>query len=250
MTQERIVIVTGGGSGIGKAIASQFANQNDQVIIIGRTESKLKMACEAIGKNADYIVADISQRIQVEQAIQTIVETYNTVDVLVNNAGFVERLDATMPLEDAEAIWDSQLGTNLKGAMLLSVGLAPFLRRDGGRIINISSIAAYTGGSRGGVIGYAAAKAGLHGLSCALARELSPQGITVNTISPGLIGETDFFGGGLTAERIRSVSEQIPVGRPGKPSEIASLVCFLASPQAAYITGEIIHANGGWLFGH
>jgi 3-oxoacyl-[acyl-carrier protein] reductase len=138
----------------------------------------------------------------------------------------------------------------LKGAFLMSVGLAPQLARPGGRIVNIGSIAAYTGGSRGGVIGYGTAKAGLHGLTVALARELSSAGITVNTISPGLIAETDFFGGGLTPERIQQAAAQIPAGRAGTPDDVAHTIYFLASPGAAYITGEVIHVNGGWLFGH
>lgn len=246
----RVVIVTGGGSGIGRAIAEKFTREGDRVVIIGRTETKLRQACDEIGDNLSYEVADISQREQVENAVDAIVKRYSQVDVLVNNAGFVEGIRSNMSLEEAESIWEREQGTNLKGAMFMAVGLSSYITRPGGRIINIGSIAAYTGGSRGGVIGYASAKAGLHGLTVALARELSPQGITVNTISPGLIVETDFFGGGLSEERVQAVSQLVPVGRPGQPAEIAEPVYFLASTGAAYITGEVLHVNGGWLFGH
>lgn len=251
MTDSRVVVVTGGGSGIGRAIAAKFAQHGDQVVIIGRTEAKLRSVADALGENVSFQVADVSQREQVEAAIAAIVQTFNRVDVLVNNAGFVQGIRADMPLADAENVWDAEIGTNLKGAFLMSVGCAPHLTRPGGSIVNISSIAAYTGGSGGGVIGYSAAKAGLHGLTVALARELSPQGITVNTISPGLVLETEFFGsGGLSETGIRNRVAQIPAGRPGQPDDVANAVFFLASDQASYITGEVLHVNGGWIFGH
>lgn len=249
MQEKRTIVVTGGGSGIGRAITATFAGQDEQVVILGRTEEKLSRVVDELGANVNFAVADVSQREQVEAVVTSIIKQFGQVSVLVNNAGFVKGITADMPLSESEAIWEQEIGANLKGAFLVSVGLAPHLVRPGGRIINIGSIAAYTGGSRGGVIGYGTAKAGLHGLTCALARELSPQGITVNTISPGLITETDFFGGGLTAERIQTTVSQVPVGRAGKPEDIAATVDFLASAGADYITGEVIHVNGGWLFG-
>lgn len=250
MQTGRVIVITGGGSGIGKAIATEFVTQGDKVVILGRTEDKLKQVCHELGDNASYQVVDVSQQEQVEAGIATIIEQHKQVDVLVNNAGFIQGIRSTTALAEAEQIWEQEIGTNLKGAMLMAVGLAPHLTRPNGRIINISSIAAYTGGSRGGVIGYASAKAGLHGLTCALARELSPEGITVNTISPGLILETDFFGAPLSQDSVQARTQHIPVGRAGKPHEIASTVYFLASGGAAYITGEVVHVNGGWLFGH
>jgi 3-oxoacyl-[acyl-carrier protein] reductase len=250
MSEERVIVVTGGGSGIGRAIAERFVQSGHHAMILGRTEAKLQQVTEEAGARMHYQVTDISQREQVEAAIAAVLDTFGRVDVLVNNAGFVEGVSSDMPLREAEAIWEREINTNLKGAFLMAAGLAPHLARPGGRIINIGSIAAYTGGSRGGVIGYAAAKAGLHGLTCALARELSPEGITVNTISPGLIHETDFFGGNLTEERVQQVAAQIPAGRAGRPDDIAGTVCFLASADASYITGEVLHVNGGWLFGH
>lgn len=250
MSNDKVVIITGGGSGMGRATAELFASKGEQVVILGRTEAKLQQVVAETEGKVDYEVVDVSEAARVETAVSSIIQKFGRADIVVNNAGFVEGISTMMPLLEAEAVWEREIGTNLKGAFLMAVGFAPHLTRPGGRIINIGSIAAYTGGSRGGVLGYGAAKAGLHGLTCALARELSPEGITVNTISPGLIVETDFFGGRLTAERVNSVSAQVPVGRAGTPQEIAHTIAFLASEGAAYITGEVVHVNGGWLFGH
>jgi 3-oxoacyl-[acyl-carrier protein] reductase len=244
----RIIVITGGGSGIGKATAIRFAQAGDQVVIIGRTLEKLHQAIEAIGNGASCYSADISQRQQVQAAINHIVGEFGQIDVLVNNAGYVRGINTTMALEEAEAIWEDEIGANLKGSFLMALAVAPHLPRPGGRIINISSIAAYTGGSTGGVLGYGTAKAGLHGLTCALARELTPQGITVNTVVPGLVGETEFFGE-WSPERMKSRIEQIPAKRAGIPEEIAESIFFLSSPEAAYISGETLNINGGWLFG-
>jgi 3-oxoacyl-[acyl-carrier protein] reductase len=121
--------------------------------------------------------------------------------------------------------------------------------RSGGRIVNISSIAAFTGGSRAGSTAYAAAKAGVLGLTYGLARELSPQGITVNAIAPGFIASTGFTGD-WSEERVRGIIEQTPVGRGGHPDDIAAATLYLASPEASFVTGEVLNVNGGWLFDH
>lgn len=245
-----VVIVTGGGTGIGKAIASAFAQQGEQVVITGRTAEKLTQAASEIGQNIMAIPMDVSQREQVQQTVARVVEKFGRVDVLINNAGFVRSISVDTPLEEAEQRWDEELGTNLKGSFLMSLAVASHLPRPGGRIINMSSIAAFTGGSRGGVIGYTSAKAGVHGLTLGLARELSPHGITVNTIAPGLILETDFFGAPLGESQVQARVSQIAAGRPGKPDDVAAAALYLASEHASYVTGEILHVNGGWLFGH
>jgi 3-oxoacyl-[acyl-carrier protein] reductase len=146
-------------------------------------------------------------------------------------------------------VWNEVNDANLKGAFFMTMAAAPFLKRPDGRIINISSIGAFTGGSSAGGLAYAASKAGLHGLTFASARELSKDGITVNAIAPGLITATNFFSGKLTEEQINRTVAQIPVGRAGKPEDIASAVWYLASPEASFINGEILNVNGGWLFG-
>lgn len=244
---KRVVIVTGGGTGMGRAIAEAFVRAGEQAVILGRREEVLQGTAQAIG--AAWRRADVSRREEVAAAVSWVMGEFGRIDVLVNNAGFVRGVSTRMALEEAERVWDEELDTNLKGAFLMSLAVAPHLRRPGGRIVNISSIAAYTGGSRGGAIGYAAAKAGVHGLTMGLARELSAQGITVNAVVPGLIAQTEFFGGPLPEERLQSVVAQIPAGRPGKPEDVAAAVLFLASPEAAFITGEVLNVNGGWLFG-
>jgi len=248
-SQNRVVIVTGGSTGIGKAIAESFANENAQVVIIGRRQDKLKSVAGALGTNFSWQQADVSQRSQVATAVTAVIEMYGKIDVLVNNAGFVRGITTDMPFDQAEQVWDEEIGVNLKGAFLMSVGVAPHLPRPGGRIINISSIAAFTGGSRPGAIGYAAAKSGLLGMTYALARELSPEGISVNAVAPGFIANTEFTGQ-WSEERVNGIIAQTPVGRAGQASDVAATVLFLASAEAAFITGEVLNVNGGWIFGH
>ena len=248
-SQNRVVIVTGGSSGIGMAIAESFAKENAQVLIIGRRQDRLESVAGALGTNVSWQQADVSQRSQVATALTAVVERHGKIDVLVNNAGFVRGITSNMLLDQAEQVWEEEIGANLKGAFLMSVGVAPHLPRPGGRIINISSIAAFTGGSRPGTIGYAAAKSGLLGMTYALARELSPQGITVNAIAPGFIANTEFTGQ-WSKERVEGIIAQTPVGRAGQVSDVATAVLFLASPEASFITGEVLNVNGGWLFGY
>lgn len=245
---KRVAVITGGGSGIGRAIAEIFTANGDQAVIIGRRKSVLEQTAREIGENCDWQQADVSQRDQVSNAEALIIRKYGKIDVLVNNAGFVLGQKTETPLQEAEQAWDAEIGTILKGAFLMTMALAPVMRRPGGRIINISSIAAFTGGSRPGAIGYAAAKAGLLGLTYALSRELSPQGITVNSIAPGFIEDTEFTGN-WSEERVNGIVAQTPAGRAGQGKDVAAAVFFLASPEAAFITGEVLNVNGGWLFG-
>lgn len=244
----RVVVVTGGSTGIGKAIAESFAREEAQVVIIGRRQDALRAAAQELGSHVDWRQADVSQRRQVADAVQSIIEQYGKIDVLVNNAGFIRGITTDLSLEQAEQVWNEEIGTNLKGAFLMSIAAARHLPRPGGRIINISSIAAFTGGSRPGAIGYAAAKSGLLGLTYALARELSPQGITVNAVAPGFIAQTEFTGH-WPEERVNSIVAQTPIGQAGRASDVAAAVLFLASPEASFITGEVLNVNGGWLFG-
>jgi 3-oxoacyl-[acyl-carrier protein] reductase len=246
--ETRAVIVTGGGTGMGRAIAQAFARQGDQVVILGRREEVLRETADALGPSVSWQRADVSRREDVEAAVGAVVARHSQIHVLINAAGFVKGVRADTPLAEAERRWDDTVGTNLKGAFLMSIAVAPYLARPGGRIINISSIAAYTGGSRGGSIEYAAAKAGIHGLTMGLARDLSGQGITVNAIVPGFTAETEFTGG-WSEERVRQIVAQTPAGRPGKADDIAAAVLFLAAPEASFITGEVLNVNGGWLFG-
>ncbi len=248
--KSRVIVITGGGSGIGRAAAEAFARQGERVVILGRDAEKLRAAAEEIGPLATWQRADVSQREHVTTAVQAIIQQCESIDVLVNAAG-TSATPATrtdQPIEEAERNWDADLAIHLKGSFLMAVAVAPHLPRPGGRIINISSIAAFTGGSRAGSVAYAAAKAGVIGMTYGLARELSPQGITVNAIAPGFIANTGFTGS-WSEERVQSLIAQIPTGRAGRSEDIAAAIVYLASPEAAFVTGEVLHVNGGALFG-
>jgi NAD(P)-dependent dehydrogenase (short-subunit alcohol dehydrogenase family) len=246
----RNILITGGNSGMGKAIAEAFVRKEDaRVAIIGRDEEKLNTTATELGPHLSCYQADVSQRGQVAATVTEIVQRWGHIDVLINAAGFVRGVTTDMPLAEAEREWNAVIDTNLKGSFLMTVATAPHMARPGGRIIYISSIAAFTGGSRSGSAAYAAAKAGVHGLTYGFARELSEQGITVNAIAPGFIADTGFTGG-WSEERVRGIVEQTPVGRGGHVDDVAAATLYLASPEASFVTGEVLNVNGGWLFGH
>lgn len=251
MSEERTrnVIITGGSSGMGRAMAGAFARTRAHVFIIGRDEEKLRATARELGSQVSWYQADVSKRSQVASTVAPIIERAGTIDVLINAAGFVRGVTTGMPLEEAEHEWDEVIGANLKGSFLMTVAVAPHLRRPGGRIIYISSIAAFTGGSRPGSVAYAAAKSGLLGLTYGFARELSSQGITVNAIAPGFVANTDFTGA-WSEERVKGIIAETPVGRAGHVDDIAAAALYLASPEASFVTGEVLNVNGGWLFGH
>jgi len=244
----RNIIITGGNSGMGRAMAEAFSKMGDRVFVIGRDQQKLDATAQEI-PNVTCFRADVSQGEQVKATVRHILGQVESIDVLINAAGFVEGVDTTMDFDEAEAAWDSVIDGNLKGSFLMIMAVASHMRRPGGRIINISSIAAFTGGSRSGSTAYAAAKAGVLGLTYGFARELSEQGITVNAISPGFIANTGFTGA-WSEERIQWIVGQTPVGRGGSAEDIAAAAVYLASPGAAFVTGEVLNVNGGWLFGH
>jgi 3-oxoacyl-[acyl-carrier protein] reductase len=250
MTEEykRNVIITGGNSGMGRAMAEAFVRAQDRVFIIGRDEERLRATRHALEPHVACYRADVSQREQVAATVAEIVERAGIIDVLVNAAGFTGGVLTGVPLDEAEREWDATIDANLKGSFLMTMAVAPHLRRPGGRIIFISSIAAFTGGSRPGSAIYAASKSGLHGLTYGFARELSPQGITVNAIAPGFIANTNFTGA-WSEERVNGIVAQTPVGRAGHVDDIAAATLYLASPEASFVTGEVLNVNGGWLFG-
>lgn len=244
----RVALITGGGTGIGRATAGKLASQGFHVVILGRREQPLRETAEAIGASATWYPLDVSQREQVATTVAMVVERWGKIDALVSAAGYAMGVRAGMPLDEAARNWDETLGVNLTGAFLMSMAVAPYLVRPGGRIVNISSIAAYTGGQRGGSIDYAAAKAGLIGMTHGLARDLSKEGITANVIVPGFIAYTEFTGA-WSDERVQSIVAETPVGRPGSADDIAAAVAYLVSPEASFVTGETLHVNGGWRFG-
>lgn len=246
---ERVVVVTGGGTGIGKAIAARFLAEGAHVIITGRRESVLRATAEELNDGSGSVkwqACDVGNPEQVDAfAAWLDARGLTTIDVLVNNAGGTASLAVDASTAEAARYAHETLSGNLVGTFLLIHALGPRLRRPGGRIVNLSSIAAFRGG---GDI-YSAAKAGVVGLTYALAGSLGPEGITVNAVAPGVVLGTEFFGDRMTDERRMRTVAQVPVGRPGHPADIAEAVHYLASPAASYVNGEVLHVNGGWLFG-
>jgi 3-oxoacyl-[acyl-carrier protein] reductase len=246
----RIVVVTGGGTGIGRAIAMAFAADGDTVAILGRREAVLQDAARGIeqetGTPVLWRACDVSDPDAVDAfAAWLFAAAGETVDVLVNNAGGTGSLPDGASTHQAAAFARRMLDANLIGVYLMVHTLGHRLRRPGGRIVNLSSIAAF----RGGGDMYSAAKAGVVGLTYSLAGDFGAEGITVNAVAPGLTLETEFFGDRMTPERLARTVAQTPMDRPGRPEDIAAAVRYLASPQASFVTGEVLHVNGGWVFG-
>ncbi|HSX44360.1 MAG TPA: SDR family NAD(P)-dependent oxidoreductase [Candidatus Saccharimonadales bacterium] len=249
--KNRAVIITGGGSGIGKAIATTFAKNGDHVYIMGRKKEQLQ---EVVGSLSGYdvrsIVGDVTKPEEVQHVIDTVVKAHKTIDVLVNCAGASSRIAAGMDLATALKAWQANIDVNLNGTFLMIHAATPHMTRPGGRIINISSVAALSGSGQPGGEGYAASKAGLHGLTRTLVKILAPEGITINCVAPGFIKNTDFFSADTPMdERIKRASAVNPSDRVGNPDEVASAVFYLASDKASYINGDIINVNGGLQFG-
>lgn len=240
-------LISGGSRGIGFAIARALSAAGHRLALLARDPDRLRAAAEELGPDTVWRAADTCDPAATRAAVAELCDALGWVDVLVPAAGGGVGSLTTTPFRDALRIWDEQLGTNLRGAFVTIQTAAPHLRRPGGRIITISSIAAYTGGSRPGSAIYAAAKAGLLGLTRGLARELTPEGITVNAIVPGYIA-TDFHGPDPQA-RMDATVPQIPAGRIGEPDDVAGAAAFLASPSASYVSGQVLHVNGGWYLG-
>jgi len=239
---DRVAIITGAGRGIGLAIATQLATLGATAVIADYAAYGEEAAASLIqaGLQASFVKVDVSQQQDVETMVQGVYERYGRVDILVNNAGIrpTRRL-----LEMTAADWDKVLAVNLNGTFYCCRAVAPpMAERRWGRIVSISSLAAQQG-STGGHSHYAASKAGIVGFSRSLARELAPSGITVNVVSPGWI-DTEGWEGQLDGHR-EEYAARVPLGRLGTPQDVAHAVAFLASEEAAYITGVVLPVNGG-----
>ena len=241
--QDQVAIVTGAGRGIGESIARHFVEAGTRVAIVSRSEansSKVAAALEAIrpGCAKPYAV-DVADYDAVQKVGEQIITDFGRADILVNNAG-ITRDNLLMRMSSEE--WDAVLDTNLKGAFnFVRSILRTMIKQRSGRIINISSVSGLMG--LAGQTNYAASKAGMIGLTKALAKEVASRGITVNVVAPGFI-ETDMTAV-LNEEIRKGALSQIPLARFGQTEEIASTVAFLSGPSAAYITGQVIAVDGG-----
>ncbi|MEX2661788.1 MAG: 3-oxoacyl-ACP reductase FabG [Vicinamibacterales bacterium] len=238
---ERVAIVTGASRGIGKAIAVRLAARGAHVVAAARGDHAKATVDEivAAGGRAEHLSLDVTEPGAAEAAVADVVERHGRVDILVNNAGIAkDQLLLRMKRED----WDAVIGTNLTATFALTQAvLRPMLKQRAGRIVCISSVVGQSGNA--GQANYAASKAGIIGFSKAVALEVASRGITVNVVAPGLI-ETDMTRA-ITESAHAEWASKIPLKRFGTPDDIAAAVCFLASDEASYITGQVLAVNGG-----
>ena len=242
MLQGKVALVTGASRGIGKAVALEMARQGAKVVASARNAELLDALVDEIrsaGGEAVAVIGDVAQAADADQLVAKASEAFGRVDILVNNAG-ITRDGLLLRMKDED--WDAVLDTNLKGAFLCTRAAAKVMsKQKEGRIINISSVVGEMGNA--GQVNYSASKAGLLGLTKATARELARRNVTVNAITPGFI-VTDMTDG-LSDKAREGLTAQIPLGRLGTVTDVAASVVFLASDQAAYITGQILGVNGG-----
>jgi len=239
----KTVLVTGSTRGIGRAIVEEFAKHRANVVVSGTVEEKAQEVANLLAQNYGVktlgVGMDVSNPQSVEEAFKKIHSTFEGIDILVNNAGITrDTLFLRMKLED----WQKVLEVNLTGTFLVTKQVVRYMtKKRWGRIINITSVVGFTGNV--GQVNYSTTKAGLVGFTKSLAKELAPRNILVNAVAPGFI-ETDMTET-LKEEIKEEYKRRIPLGRFGKPQEVARVVLFLASPMADYVTGEVIHVNGG-----
>ena len=243
----KVAVVTGGSRGIGRAICLQLAEKGAKVVInyVSRSEAaeETKAQVEAIGGECLLVKFNVADTSEVQEAFKEIIAECGRIDILVCNAGITRDSLLIKMKEDA---WDEVMAVNLKGAFnCIKEGCRPMMKKRWGRIIVVTSVVGFAGNA--GQVNYSAAKAGLVGLARSSARELASRGITVNCVAPGFI-DTD-----MTSDLPETVKEkmlaEIPLGAFGQPDDIAGAVAYLASDAARYVTGQVIHVNGGMFMG-
>jgi len=246
LLKDKVAVITGGAgiNGLGFATARQMAALGAKVVILDLARAEPAQAAAKLGEGHLGLVADVTDKAACEAAAAAVVETFGRIDILVNNAGI------TQPVKTQEitgADYDRILDVNLRGTLYMSQAALPAMRQQrSGSIICISSVSAQRGGGIFGGPHYSAAKAGVLGLTRAMAREFGIEGIRVNAITPGLI-ETDITQGKLTPERKKEIAETIPLNRLGRADDVAGACVFLASDLSAYCTGITLDVNGGML---
>jgi 3-oxoacyl-[acyl-carrier protein] reductase len=242
--QEKVAIVTGAGQGIGRAVALEFSREGARVGLIERNEQtgiQTLKEIEAHNGQALLVPADITRLERIREAVRQTRDRWGRIDILVNNAGF-DRPAGIFKITEAD--WDAVQGVHLRAAMLLIREVLPFMKdRRYGRIVNLSSIYGKTGGK--GEVAYAAAKAGLIGLTKSVAKEVGRYGVCVNAVLPGLT-DTPAIQAMMAEKYKEEILAQTPLGRMARPEEIARAVLFLASDEASYVTGACLEVSGGW----
>jgi 3-oxoacyl-[acyl-carrier protein] reductase len=241
----KVALVTGANSGIGEAVALYLAEEGADVVVnyLQNTSEAEKVVKEiqAMGRRALAVKADVSSSADVKAMFEQIIREFSTLDILVNNAG-IGNFASTVDMKDD--VWNKMLGVHLYGTMNCTrEAIKIMLKNKYGKIINIASICGITGCL--GAAHYSAAKGGIMGYTHAVAREVISQGINVNAVAPGYIDTPMLSGAGMTDEMLKQLLSQIPIGRLGKPREIASLVAYLASDDASFMVGQVISPNGG-----
>lgn len=235
----KIALVTGASRGIGRAIAELLVERGATVIGTATSENGAEAISEYLGKNGKGLALNVTDPESIAEVLKTINDEFGALDILVNNAG-ITRDNLLMRMKDDE--WTDIMDTNLTSIFRLSKAvLRGMMKKRNGRIVNVGSVVGTMGNA--GQTNYAAAKAGVIGFTKSMAREVASRGVTVNTVAPGFI-ETDMTKA-LNDEQRAATLANVPAGRLGDPREIAEAVVFLASPAAAYITGETLHVNGG-----
>ena len=242
----RVALVTGASQGIGRACATRLASSGAAVAVAARNQEKLDelvSEIKASGGNAAAFPLDVSDEDQIKSTFKSVLGQFSKIDILVNNAG-ITRDQLVMRMKRAD--WDMVLNTNLTSAYCcIQQVIGSMLKQRWGRIINISSIFGQMG--QAGQANYAASKAGLIGLTMAIAREVASRSITCNAVAPGFVQTA--MTSGLPEDLKQTALKLIPLGRIGTPEDVANAVAFLASDEASYITGHVLNVNGGMLMG-